>query len=128
MLSKLEKLKRYAPAVLRIGLALVFLWFGFNQIFDGQSWLGYLPSFAYSLPVKPITFIFLNGLFEVLFGSMLIVGIYTRLSSGLLSLHLLGIILSLGYNEIAVRDVGLFFAGLSVFLNGDDDLCLDKAK
>ena len=123
-----NNLKKYAPATVRIGLSLVFLWFGFNQIFDGQSWISYLPSFVYSLPIKALTFVFLNGLFEVILAGMLIIGVYTRLSSALLSLHLLGIIFSLGYNEIAVRDIGLFFAGLSVFFNGADDYCIDKTK
>jgi len=124
----LEKYKGYAPILLRITVSLVFLWFGLNQLFNASNWLGWLPSFAYSLPIKPIYLILFNGAFETVFGILLIVGLFTRLSSLLLSLHLLGIAFSLGYNDVAIRDFGLALATLSIFLNGHDKCCLDSKR
>lgn len=121
-----EKVKQYAPCIVRIGVSLVFLWFGLNQIFDSESFLGYLPEFATKLPIQLTMLIMSNGIFETIFGLLLILGLLTRISALLLTLHLIGIIVSLGYNEIAVRDFGLMIATLSIVLHGEDRWCLSK--
>ena len=116
--------KKYSPIVLRISIALVFLWFGFNQLFYTESFFGYLPHWVSSF--NPSLFIILNGSLEVILGILLILGIFTRFSALILAIHLLGIMFSLGYNEIAVRDFGLALATFAIFLNGEDDWCLKK--
>ena len=121
----MEKYRLYAPVIVRIGMSLVFLWFGFNQLVDSQSWLGWLPDWAYALPLGPLTLIFLNGLFEVILGGLLLAGLFTRIVAILLSLHLIGIAIAVGYNDVAIRDAGLSLATFSVFLQGPDMLCLD---
>lgn len=118
------KLKPYAPAIVRIGLSCVFLWFGINQIVHPADWVGWIPSFATHL-AEAKTLVLINGLFESIFGFLLLFGIYTRVVSGLLALHLMGITFSVGLNEIGVRDFGLFMAVVSVFLHGPDLLCRD---
>ncbi|MDO8563823.1 MAG: DoxX family protein [Nanoarchaeota archaeon] len=122
----MSNLRKYAPITVRIGISLVFLWFGFQQLFHPSDWTTWLPSFVSNLPFSEINLIIFNGLFESIFGLFLILGIYTRLSSALLSLHLIGIIFSIGYNEIAIRDFGLLMALISIFFNGADEWCLDR--
>jgi uncharacterized membrane protein YphA (DoxX/SURF4 family) len=121
-----EKYSAYAPLVLRVGLALVVLWFGVSQLISPSDWLGYLPSFVFKLPFSPESFILFNGVFEIIFGGLLLTGFWVRPAAALLSLHLLGIIITLGYNEIAVRDFGLLLAMISVFLSGKDARCWGK--
>jgi len=118
--------RKFAPIVLRISISLVFLWFGLTQIFNREALAGYLPQLAYSLPIEPFTLILFNGLFETVFGLLLLIGLFTRVSSFLLGLHLLGITFSLGYNDVAIRDLGLALATLSIFLHGADKWCLDS--
>lgn len=128
-MKDMERYKDYAPVIVRIGISLVFLWFGINQLFDSSSFLGYLPEWSYNNPLiqlNPATLIFFNGSFEAVFGLLLLLGLLVRLSSLLLALHLLGIAISLGYNDVFVRDIGLVLATLSVFLNGADRLSLNK--
>ncbi len=138
-----KKLNSYAPLFLRIGISLVFLWFGITQIFNPESFVGYLPEELYphmavvqhehmmqwthnlNLPSAK-TLISANGLIELVLGILLIAGLLTRIVAGILSLHLFGIIISLGYNDLAVRDFGLMIATLTIFLFGPDDYCLDK--
>jgi len=139
--SSIERYKKYAPMVLRIGLALVFLWFGVNQLLFPKTFIGYLPSWIvqdsmgighilYSifsiLPGGPSTSIYLNGLLEVVLGLLLIAGILTRATALFLTIHLLIICFSLGYNDIAIRDLGLSMATLAVFLYGPDNWCLES--
>lgn len=115
--------KRYAPLVLRLGLSLVFLWFGINQLISPDMFFGYVPSW---MAINPSTLIFVNGIFETVVGVMLLLGILTRLCAFAFIVHLMVIIIGLGYNDVAIRDVGLLLATLSVFLQGSDAWCLDK--
>lgn len=119
-------LKSIAPNILRIGLALVMLWFGFTQCMGPASWVGVLPEWTSSLPISQITFVYLNGWMEMCAGLLLILGLFTRFVSAILAIHLIGIVFSLGYNAIAVRDFGLVIALISIFMNGEDSWSLDK--
>jgi uncharacterized membrane protein YphA (DoxX/SURF4 family) len=121
----LKNLEQYAPVVVRIGMALVFLWFALNQFFNPKIWVGYLPEFLASTS-NPVLFIYLNAVFETILGIMLLLGIFTRLSALLLGLHLVIISISLGYSATAIRDWGLSIATLSIALHGHDNFCLMK--
>lgn len=120
-----EKLKRYSPALLRISISIVFLWFGFSQLKDPSSWIGMLPGFTKSLGFSPTTLIYISGSFEVVFSIFLLLGIYTRLISFLLGLHLIDILTVVGYGPIGIRDFALTLATFSIFLMGPDEFCLD---
>ncbi|MBP7804753.1 MAG: DoxX family protein [Candidatus Pacebacteria bacterium] len=129
MQKTLKTLEQYAPSVLRIGLALVVLWFSLQQFMDGAAWVAYVPDSVVSLSgMKAETLVLGNAIFEAVFGLMLLFGLWTRLSAFLMSLHLFGIMFSLGYGEIAVRDFGLGIGYFAVFMQGPDVWCLDKKK
>ena len=123
-----KHLSRYAPLTLRLGVSLVFLWFGSQQLMNPRDWTSYLPLFTSSWPFQTTTLVTFNGIFEIIFGTLLLIGFYTRLSSFLLALHLFMIILSVGYNEIGVRDFGLFMAALTIFFWGEDEWCLNRRR
>jgi len=136
---RIDKYSKYSSALVRIALSLVFLWFGINQVFDSNSFLGYLPQFALKtvqmmhssmtfIPQSAILLIQLNGIFEVIFGILLLAGLFTRIASLLLSAHLFIIMLSLSYNDVAVRDFGLMLCAFSIFLQGPDEWCIDRKK
>lgn len=134
--------KKYSADIVRIAVSLVFLWFGISQIANPESFLGYIPQWLYSqepqtmmhglmrfmqaVPNFVYTLIFLNGIFETIFGALLLMGYFTRIVAFLLALHLFGIAFSLGYNDIAVRDFGLALAALSLVFSGSGELSLDN--
>ena len=116
--------------LLRISLSLVFLWFGFNQLFNPSDWIGFVPQliqniFFNVLGITAEGLVLINSFLEILLGIFLFLGLYTRFSSLILSIHLFGIALSMGLSTIAIRDYGLALATLSIFLNRVDRLCLD---
>jgi uncharacterized membrane protein YphA (DoxX/SURF4 family) len=125
---KCEKYKKFAPILLRVGMSLIFLWFGFNQILDTQTWVGWLPTWAYNSPISPGNLILFNGFTEVILGGLMLVGKFTKVVSFLLGLHLLGITFNIGYNDTGIRDFGLTIATFTVFLQGPDKWCLDTRK
>ena len=120
-------MQKYAPLVVRIAMSVVFLWFGVNQLIQPDMFMGYLPNFLLQSDYAQMA-IYANGLAEVILGTMLIVGFYTKAAALLLSLHLLSIIITLGYNDIAVRDLGLMLATFSIFMGGGDEWTLDKKR
>ncbi|MEI6057661.1 MAG: DoxX family membrane protein [bacterium] len=127
MPTKLDNsLRNLAPSILRIGIALVFMWFGFQQLTDAASWLGYVPDSVVSLSHLTVTtLVHFNGAFEVLFGLALILGLFTRTTALLLTLHMADIAFIVGYTSIGVRDTGLTIAAFSIFFYGADLLSLD---
>lgn len=123
----MNKLKFFAPVVLRIGLALVFLWFGFSQIVDTASWTAYVPDYAMSLShLSVTTIVHLNGIFEIIFGTLLLLGLFTRFAALLLALHMIDITIIVGLDQTGVRDFAITIATIAAFLHGIDWLSLDR--
>lgn len=103
--------------VLRLGLAAVFLWFGFSQLFDSLKWVSIVPDWAVNLiRLPPAMIVMGNGAFEVVLGSCIALGIFVRLSAFILSLHLIPIMLDFGATATAVRDFGIIIASTSLAL------------
>jgi len=100
--------------ILRLSLAFVFLWFGFSQLSDAAKWVSFVPDFAAKI-IDPGVLVLLNGLFEVVAGSLLAIGIFPRYVALILGAHLLFIGGSMGFSPVGVRDIGLAFATMSFF-------------
>lgn len=112
-------LKKWAIPTLRIGIALVFLWFGTNEIMNPSMWTSLIPHWVMSFTgLSATTFVYLNGFAEVVLGLMLAFNLYLRVVSFLLAVHLFMIVIDVGYDAIGVRDFGLFIATVSLFLSG----------
>ena len=120
------QIEKYSKPLLRIVMSLVFLYFGFQQIMSPAMWVGFVPNYALVFGLTAEKVILGNALLELSLGALLLFGLYVRSASLILSLHLFGIAFSLGFNDLAVRDFGLAFATLVIFINGSDYLCLDK--
>jgi len=121
--------KNYATVLIRVSLALVLLWFGIDQIANTENWFGYIPHWLTSnLSSSLSTFIILNGIFEIIIGVLLLIGFYTRIIAFIAALHLLSITIAVGYNDIAVRDLGLTLMAVSLIFSGAGVLSLDSKK
>lgn len=119
-------MKKFSPALLRVGLTMVFIWFGSNQLLNQAMWVGLIPKSLITLTgISAATFVTLNGIFEIVMVVLLAFGIGIRIVATLLFLHLITIIGDLGLNAIGIRDVGLMFAMLSVAFHGADDYSFD---
>ncbi len=114
-------------AVIRTGLALVFLWFAVQQFLYTQMWISYIPDWVINLSkLDSTTLVHINGAFEFVFGMALLFGVCTRVSALLLGLHMAEIAYTVGYNAVGVRDFGLTIATIGIFLYGADQFCIDR--
>ena len=117
-------MKKYSTLILRLGLGIVVLWFSINQFMNPDSWTRLVPEYISFL--NPATAIYINATIELIIGILLILGLFTRIAALIFSLHLIPIIVSLGYGPTAVRDFGLSLASLSLALSGSNYLSLDS--
>lgn len=113
-------MQKYSQLVLRVGLAFVFLWFGYAQVTGPDAWVGLIPAFITNLTgFSAHTFVLLNGSLEIIGGILLVFGFFTRIVAFLFFLHMISIVFGLGLTDIGVRDVGLASACLSLALYKD---------
>lgn len=121
MKNFMKQLPFFAPIVLRLGLAGVFIWFGLSQIFDPNAWVSYIPDLAiYFIGMPAVALVLINGIFEVAMAILLAFGIWVRPVAGLLFLHMCGIVATVGLDSIGVRDIAIATGLLSVTLYGND--------
>jgi len=129
IINFINKNKDYSVPIIRISLALVLLWFGIDEIINPENWFGYIPGqLSYILPFSLETFIFLNGIFEIIIGVLLLSGFYTRIVAFVAALHLLSITIAVGYNDVSVRDFGLTLMAVSLIFSGAGSFSLDNKK
>jgi len=121
--------KQYSMLILRLALAATFLWFGWHAVRDPASAQMWLAPWVGALPlVGSSTFLSLFGVFELVIGAMLVLGICLRVAGLLAAASLLAIIINLGWGEIALRDIVLLAAGLAVAAETDHVFALVKCK
>ena len=121
-----SRIDRFGLPTLRLGLVVLFLWFGLSQVTNPSAWVAWVPEWMNAFGVSAVAIVLLNGTFEVIFGIALAAGFYTRVSALLLSLHLFLIAYEIGYNDIGVRDFALAVATLSLAMFGPDQFTIDK--
>ena len=142
-----EKNQKYSATIIRVGIAFVLLWFGINQLVNPESFLGYMPHWLYphahdaqmqhehpmqlmhNIPIPSAhAAIMSNGIFETAAGILLLIGLFTRVTAFIAALHLLVIASFLGYNDIAIRDVGMAIMAASLVFSGAGPLSIDGKR
>ena len=104
-----------ASLLLRFGAALGFSLFGYGKLVDSVSWIGFIPPWV--TPFLPMTagqFLTAVGVGEIILAAFLAFGLWTRTAAALAAFHLLGVLVVLGYTDLAVRDFVSFTAALAL--------------
>lgn len=112
---------RYSSFILRLGLAVVFFWFGIDKLFHPDYWLNaWVPqailSLAGHIKITGTEIVYVSAVFEILVAVSLITNIFVSFFSSLAVLFLISISLFHGVNEVLIRDVGLMGAFISLIL------------
>jgi hypothetical protein len=104
--------------LLTLGLAFVFGYFGIDKLVHPDFWIGWIPLWMEGL----LTFsrngwLVLIGITEIFFALLILIPIriVRQVGTVLIALHLVAILTQTGWNDIAVRDIGLLFMALSLF-------------
>lgn len=100
------------------GLAFVFGWFGIDKFVHPTIWIGFLPTWMDGfLGLSKNVWIVIVGASEILFAVMILVPVRIVRQAGtvLIALHLVAVLWQVGWNDIGVRDLGLFASSLALF-------------
>ena len=71
-------------------------------------------------------FLYIQGAIETLIGLFLILGIFVRKSAFLAALILIVIIITVGFNDISLRDFGLLMIAISLMILGQGKYSISK--
>ncbi len=132
LFDRLHRYEAYVPLYLRLGLGIVFFWFGIDKFITPEIWIGMVPpSITQFLPISPALFNVIQGAAETLVGTMLIIGWKHQLAAlmgGIILLPIIGLMLFEGVYDIALRDIGLLSIVISLLVTPETICSIDAWK
>lgn len=113
--------------ILRVGLAITFIWIGVLIIKNPEAWGGYLQPWVLSLlPIPLSQVMFGTALMDILIGGLLLVDILTWVAALAASAHLIIVLSVSGITDVTVRDIGLLAGALTLFIESLPPFILQK--
>lgn len=102
--------------ILRVGIAITFLWIGVLILKDPIGWSGYIQPWAQKLlPVSPQEIMIVTAFYDLAVGVFLLIDTFTWVAALAAIIHLATVLIVSGINQVTIRDVGLFSASLALF-------------
>ncbi|HEY4715336.1 MAG TPA: hypothetical protein VIH31_02425 [Candidatus Paceibacterota bacterium] len=115
--------------ILRVGLAITFLWVGILIFKNPVAWGQMVQPWALALlPVSLKSAMLMNAVLDVLVGIFLLIDVQVLWASLLGALHLLIVLIVVGINGITTRDIGLLAGALALFVNAMPEAWIQKFK
>src|SRR3989338_143439 len=115
--------------VLRVGLAITFLWICILIFKQPEVWGGYLQSWAVNLLPIPIEKMMIGTAFlDIVIGVLLLVDSFVWLAALAGTIHLVIVLAVSGINEVTVRDIGILAATLTLLWDSLPKNFVDKIK
>ncbi|MBI4427305.1 MAG: DoxX family membrane protein [Candidatus Magasanikbacteria bacterium] len=111
-------MKKISFHILRVGLAITFLWIGVLILKNPETWGGYIQPWADRLLLVPIEQAMIGtAILDIVIGVFLLVDIFTWLAAFIGAVHLIIVLTVSGISDITVRDIGLLAGTLALFLD-----------
>lgn len=113
--------------ILRIGLAITFLWIGIFILKRPEAWAGYLQPWALSLLPIPIEQAMVGTAFlDIAIGVLLLFGSFVWLVALVGATHLITVLMVSGITDITVRDIGVLVAAMALVVDSLPKALSDK--
>lgn len=100
--------------VLRVAMAITFLWIGLLIFREPIFWSGFVPVYIHDMFTDITPFMLAVGAFDVIVGLFLLLDWFTFWIALFATFHLFGILLLTGVDETTVRDIGLVGGSLAL--------------
>ncbi len=107
-----ERYSFLSTYILRIGIGFVFIWFGYSGVTNTDMWIRLVPAWTGFLGSAK-TLVIMHGIVELVFGLLVLVGIWTRTSAAILFLSLFHT-LFLVSGVTLIRDIGVAAGALAL--------------
>lgn len=115
--------------ILRVGMAVTFLWISILIFREPAAWGGLLlPWAAGLLPVPLMQAMIGTAILDLLIGFFLLIDVGTWVAAALGAVHLVIVLATTGITSITVRDIGLLTGTLALFWDGLPDGLKRKFK
>lgn len=102
--------------ILRYGLALTYLFSGYDLITSPRSWSSFVPYwFGNLLPVDVLTFIQIQGVVEILIALAFITGYFIRPAAFISALEMAAILILYGVDAVTFRDLAILGGSMALF-------------
>jgi len=110
-------MKKVSFHILRVGLAITFLWIGILIFRDPEGWGGYLQPWAVGLLPFPLKQAMIGtAILDIVIGAFLLIDFLTLPISLIASLHLIIVLSFSGITNITVRNIGLLAATFALII------------
>ena len=110
---------RLASLLIRIGLAIVFLYAAVDAFIEPAAWITYVPAFSNQFIDAKLALDLLS-VFQIFLAAWLVIGKYLKISAVVAAAMLGGImILNIPTLLITFRDIGLVFAAIALLFLDD---------
>jgi len=120
-------MKKTSFHILRVGLAITFLWIGVLIFKNPESWGGYLQPWAGGLLPVPLEQAMIGtAILDIVIGFFLLIDILTWLAALVGAVHLIIVLAVSGITDITVRDIGLLVAALALMIDSLPQWVLNK--
>ncbi len=115
--------------ILRIGLAITFLWIGFMIWQDPEAWGSYLMPWAVKLLPAPIKEVMIaTAVADMAIGVLFLINRFVWFAALAATVHLIVVIVTSGINEGTVRDIGILAASTALGLEALPESISGKFK
>ncbi len=115
--------------ILRVGIAITFLWIGVLILKNPVAWSGYIQGWVVNLlSVPPEQVMIMIAIQDLAIGAFLLIDMFTWFFAAAAVLHLATVLIVSGINDVTIRDVGLLSASLALFAQTLPQWVISKFK
>ncbi len=113
--------------LLRVGVAIAFIYPPISALIEPLAWVGYFPSFISALPIDSTTLLHIFGAFEVIIGLWILSGKKILVPSALAVLSLAAIVLfNLAQMDVLFRDIPIALMAFALALDAREKKTSDR--
>lgn len=103
--------------ILRVGMAITFIWIGVLILKSPESWGGYLQPWAVKLlPVPVSTALISTAILDILIGILLLIDQLTFAAALVGAIHIVIVLSTSGITDITIRDIGLLAGAIALLI------------
>lgn len=114
--------------ILRVGLAITFLWIGVLIFKQPEAWGGYLQPWAAGLLPMPIAQAMIGTAFlDILIGALLLIDSLVWLATLVGAVHLIIVLVVSGITDITVRDIAILAGVVALMADSLPQAILNQA-
>lgn len=120
-------MKKTSFHILRVGLAITFLWIGVLIFKTPEAWGGYLQPWAAGLLPVPIAQAMMGtAVLDIAIGFLLLIDSFVWLAALVSAVHLIIILTVSGITDITVRDIAILSAAVAIMVDSLPKTLTDK--